>query len=146
MPRPRRTSAVAALLACLTVVAVAASPAGAARNATKKEAAAIATAVFSSPMGKGDPQFRRQYRAVRPRVSTLSRHWAKVDVVARPRYAGRLQGGYAIAVHPAGESAWVVVDFGTADVGCGIAPDAVIADLLGVKTVAAVCPPGQGIG
>lgn len=145
MSRTRTTSAVAALLTCLLAAALAAVPAHAARNATRREATALAKAVFASPMGKGDKQFRQQYRTRGARISTVSRSWAKVDVVARPRYASRLQGGYAIAVRPAGGSAWVVVDFGTADVGCGIAPNSVIADLLGVKTVAPVCPTGTGV-
>lgn len=142
MSRHRWTlAAAAALLACL----LASSTASAARNATRQERTALAKAVFASPMGRGDPQFKRQYETRGARVSTVSRYWAKVLIVARPRYVSRLQGGYAIAVRPAGGSAWVLVDFGTADVGCGIAPNSVLADLLGVKTIAAVCPPGQGV-
>lgn len=144
MSRTRTTSAVAALIACLLAAALAAVPASAARTATRGEAAALAKAVFASPMAKGDKQFRQQYRTTGARVSTVSKNWAKVDVVARPRYASRLQGGYAVAVRPAGGKAWVVVDFGTAYVGCGFAPNSVVADLLGVKTIATVCPSGHG--
>jgi hypothetical protein len=39
----------------------------------------------------------------------------------------------------------VVVDLGTAEVGCGIAPNAVLADLLGLKAGESPCPPGEGI-
>lgn len=143
MSRRRWTLAAAVALLALLLSGATAS---ASRPATGREAAQLAKAVFASPAGKGDPQFKRQYRTTGARVSSLSRAWGKVDIVPRPRYARSLQGGYAIAVRPAGGSAWVVVDFGTADVGCGIAPNSVIADLLGVKTIAAICPPGQGIG
>jgi hypothetical protein len=37
----------------------------------------------------------------------------------------------------------VVVDLGSAEVGCGIAPNKVLADLFSTKTP---CPPGAGIG
>ena len=50
-----------------------------------------------------------------------------------------------LAVKLAGKSTWVVVDAGTAEVGCGIAPDPVLADLLGLKAGEQPCAPGEGI-
>ena len=44
-------------------------------------------------------------------------------------------------VNLAGTRTWVVVDLGSAQVGCGIVPTAVISDLLGGD---AGCPPGSG--
>jgi hypothetical protein len=48
--------------------------------------------------------------------------------------------GLTEAIH---SSRGVVVDLGTAQVGCGIAPDQVLADLFKTKQP---CPPGEGIG
>lgn len=134
-------TAAVALLACLLATA----PAGAARKATRAQTAALAKAVFSSPLGGGDPDFKARYRVIDAKISTVSRSWATATVAPKPRWAMSLQGGYVIAVQPAGTKSWVVVDFGSADVGCGIAPNSVIADLLGIKTIASVCPPGTGV-
>jgi hypothetical protein len=142
MSRTRWTIAAAvALLACLLT----ALPASAARRANKQQTAALAKAVFQSPLGTGDKSFAQRFHITGAKISTVSRSWATANVVPKPRYAMSLQGGYMIAVQPAGTKSWVVVDFGSADVGCGIAPDSVIADLLGIKRVADACPPGQGI-
>lgn len=142
MSRTRWTlAATVALLACLLT----ALPANAARKATKQEAAALTKAVFASPFDGGDKDFAKKFRVTAPKVSTVSRYWATANVVPTPRYARSLQGGYMIAIQPAGGKSWVVVDFGTADVGCGIAPNSVIADLLGIKTIKSVCPTGTGV-
>jgi hypothetical protein len=142
MSRTRSTLAAAAvLLACL----LAAAPAGAARKATRAQTAALAKAVFASPVGGGDAGFKARFRVTDAKISTISRSWATATVAPKPRWQDSLQGGYAIAVQPAGTKQWVVVDFGTALVGCGIAPNSVIADLLGIKTIKTVCPPGEGV-
>lgn len=142
MSRSRWTIAAAiALLACLLT----ALPASAARKATRSETAALSKAVFQSPLGGGDPDFAARFRVTGAKVSTVSKAWATANVVPKPRYARSLQGGYVIAVQPAGTKSWVVVDFGSADVGCGIAPTPVIADLLNVKPAKNACPPGSGV-
>lgn len=141
MPRHRRTIAAAvALLAAFLVAA----PAHAAKKATPQQTAALTRAIFSSPVGGIDKDVQK-FRVTGAKVSTVSRSWATATVAPRKRYARSLQGGYVIAVQPAGTRQWVVVDVGTAMVGCGIAPNSVIADLLGVQNVAAVCPDGEGV-
>lgn len=142
MARTRWTLAAVTLLAGLLLVT---APAGAAKKATRQQTAALTRAVFSSPLGGGDPQFAKQYRVIDAKVSTVSRSWATATVAPKPRFARSLQGGYVIAVQPAGTKSWVVVDFGSADVGCGIAPNSVIADLLGIKPIKNVCPTGTGV-
>lgn len=143
MSRSRWT--VAAAVALLSALLVAA-PANAARPATAKETAALTKAVFTSPVGGVDRVAHKKFRVTGAKVSTISNSWATATVTPRKRYAASLQGSYVIAVQPAGTRTWVVVDVGTAFVGCGIAPDSVVADLLGVKTVASVCPKGEGVG
>jgi hypothetical protein len=142
MSRTRLAIAAAiALLACLLT----ALPANAARKATKQQTAALSKAVFQSPLGGGDPSFAKRFHITGAKISTVSRSWATANVVPKPRWQDSLQGGYMIAIQPAGTKTWVVVDFGSADVGCGIAPTSVIADLLNVKPIKNACPTGTGV-
>lgn len=119
-----------------------AAPALAARRATPAQARAVARALRSTSLGGADRVSKRWYRVTGVRISSLSSSWA----IARqtPTTAGhdRFQPAYAILIRPQGARSWTVVSLGTAMVGCGAAPDAVLADLLGVK---APCPPGEGI-
>jgi hypothetical protein len=84
-----------------------------------------------------------KYRVTGQRVSTVSKHWAIAQLVATPASRATFQNATVLAIRPAGTNGWVVVDVGTAEVGCGIAPNKVLADLFKTKTP---CPPGQGIG
>jgi hypothetical protein len=49
--------------------------------------------------------------------------------VATSAFKSKFQNAFVVAVKLAGTSRWVVVDLGTAQVGCGIAPNKVLADL-----------------
>jgi hypothetical protein len=135
-----RVLALAAVV--LTAVLVAASPAGASRSATRHERAAITRAVQTSAVGGIKQVPKSHYKVTGIRVSTVSRSWAKANMVARPGFVGTFQNAEVVAVRLSGTSRWVVVDVGTADVGCGIAPNKVLADLFHVKTP---CPSGEGI-
>jgi hypothetical protein len=126
----------------LTAVLVAASPAGAARGATKRERTAITRSVQTSAVGGIKQVPKSHYRVTGIRVSTVSHSWAKANMVARPGFVGSFQNAEVIAVRLSGTSRWIVVDVGTSDVGCGIAPDKVLADLFNVRTP---CPSGEGI-
>ena len=86
---------------------------------------------------------KSHYRLTGERVSSVSSSWAKADVVARPGFQSTFQNATVVAVRLAGTGQWVVVDLGSAQVGCGIAPNKVLADLFSTKTP---CPPGTGIG
>ena len=48
-----------------------------------------------------------------------------------------------ILVKSGGASSWTAVDVGTPEVGCAIAPNAVLQDLYGMS--GDVCPPGSGV-
>ncbi len=124
---------------------VTAAPAAASRKATAKQAAALTRAVHTSTVGGLNIVSTSKYRVTGARVSTVSKSWATAQLVATPKARATFQNAYVIAVQPAGTAQWVVLDGGTAEVGCGIAPDRVIADLLGIKDVANACPKGEGI-
>jgi hypothetical protein len=50
-------------------------------------------------------------------------------LVATSAFKSKFQNAFVVAVKLAGTSRWVVVDLGSAEVGCGIAPNKVLADL-----------------
>jgi hypothetical protein len=121
---------------------MAAAPATASRNATKGERAALTRAVHTSAVGGIRKVPKSHYTVKGFKVSTVSRYWATANMIARPKFVGTFQNAQVVAVRLAGTGRWVVVDVGTSDVGCGIAPTSVLADLFNTKTP---CPSGQGI-
>jgi hypothetical protein len=133
-----RTVLLVAALAAL----MAAAPATASRNATEGERAALTRAVHTSAVGGIRKVPKSHYTVKGFKVSTVSRYWATANMIARPKFVGTFQNAQVVAVRLAGTGRWVVVDVGTSDVGCGIAPTSVLADLFNTKTP---CPSGQGI-
>jgi hypothetical protein len=148
MMRFRSRSALAAGLSIALAVPVAlaiAVPAGASRKASAQQRRALTAAVQRTPVAGLNKIPKSNYRVTGQRISTVSRNWAIAYTKPASAHETTFQPGYVIAVEPAGTRAWVVVDAGSSMVGCGIAPTAVIADLLGVKKGQA-CPAGTGSG
>ena len=137
----RRIRARFALIGVLALAAatVDATPAGASRAAGSNVRTALTSAVHESHVAGLNTIPQSHYRVADPRVSTVSRNWASARVVAKPAFRTTFQSAIVVAVKLAGTNRWVVVDLGTADVGCGIAPDKVLADLFKTKTP---CPSG----
>jgi hypothetical protein len=147
-PRMRRTSPAAiALLAATALLAVLAfsGSALASKSATPAQLKALTRAIHATPVAGINTIPANRYRVSRARISTVSTSWASAWVEPTKRFQATLQGIEVVAVKLAGKSAWVVVDAGTAEVGCGIAPDPVLADLLGLKAGEQPCAPGEGI-
>jgi len=86
-----------------------------------------------------------RYTVTNVRISTVSKAWAMASLVPTKAYRNKFQAATAVAVKPAGTREWVIVDLGTAEVGCGIAPNPVLTDLLGLKGGEVPCPTGTGI-
>lgn len=131
----------------LAVVAVAvsmifAAPAAASRAPTAKQRRALTSAVYDSSVAGLNRIPQSHYRVTGQRVSSVGSSWAKVQLVARHGFESSFQSATAVAVRLAGTSQWVVVDLGSSEVGCAIAPDKVLSDLFKTKTP---CPSG-GIG
>ena len=141
MPKARFRAASVAALVIAAAMALA-TPAGASRAANAKERRALANAVHVSPVGGIDTVPRSHYRVTGQRVSTVSTSWAIARLSATPAFRTTFQDAIVLAIRPAGTNGWVVVDLGTAEVGCGIAPNKVLADLFKTKHP---CPPGQGL-
>jgi hypothetical protein len=135
-------AAVAALALALAVPVALAS-----RSATRSETRAITRAVETSPVADVDRIPTNRYRVGGIKVTTLpSRRlgaWAIASIIPVGRFKNTMQGADVILVKPAGTNDWTAVDVGTAEVGCGIAPDAVLKDLY--HSSGDVCPPGQGV-
>jgi hypothetical protein len=129
----------AALAAAVLVAGVAAVPASAAKAPTAAQKAAITRAVKTTPVGGVNQTPKAWYRVDRIKISSVSKNWAIAWQTATKAGRGKFQPAYFILVNPAGTKGWMVVDVGTALVGCGIAPNAVVKDLIGA------CPPGEGV-
>jgi len=132
-----------AAAACVAACGAIAGPAVAAKHPTANQTRAIDRAVRGSVELDGIPTNR--YRIVGERVSTTSRYWAYAQVRPRARFQDTMDGADVLLVRPADSRRWVAVDFGTALVGCGLAPESVIADLRGVS-ISQACPPEERIG
>jgi hypothetical protein len=133
---------IALLCALVLTAALLAAPALASKRATHAQARAVAKAVRTTSLGGANKVDRRWYRVTGVRISSLSPSWAIAHQRATRAGRGRFQPAYFILIQPQGARSWTVVSLGTALVGCGAAPDSVLADLLGVKRA---CPPGEGI-
>ena len=126
-------------LLALAVMATYVVPAEASRAANAKERSALTAAVHATRVAGLNTVPRSHYRVTGQRVSTVSRNWASARLVATPAARSTFQNAIVVAVKPAGTNQWVVVDLGSADVGCGIAPNKVLADLFKTTTP---CPSG----
>lgn len=131
----------------LALVAVAgcmilAAPAVASRAPTARQRSALTSAVYGSTVAGINQVPQSHYRVTGQRISSVSGSWAKAQLVARQGFQSSFQSASVVAVRPAGTSRWVVVDLGSSEVGCGIAPNKVLSDLFKVKNP---CPSG-GIG
>lgn len=144
-PRMRRTSPAAiALLAASAVLAFSGS-ALASKSATPAQIKALTRAIHATPVAGINTIPANRYRVSRAKISTVSTSWASAWVEPTKRFQATLQSIEVVAVRLAGKSTWVVVDAGTAEVGCGVAPNSVLADLLGLKAGEQPCAPGEGI-
>jgi hypothetical protein len=123
----RKSIVMAVLIVTALVALVVAVSANESRKATTRERAAITRAVHSAAVGGINKVPRNQYKVTRQKVSTVSRYWALADMIARPKYVNSFQNASVLLIRLAGTGRWTVVDVGTADVGCGIAPTAVLA-------------------
>jgi len=137
---PLRSLTLSAAVAVLAAGTLAA-PALAAKPATKAQKAAITRAIHRSPVAGIKQVPQSKYRVTRVKISTRSSSWAVAWQVATKAARGTFQDAYVVLVRLGGTNTWVVVDAGTALVGCSIAPDSVVRDLTGFR-----CPPGEGVG
>jgi hypothetical protein len=147
--KPRRVVLGPAIVVGLGVVMLAGagvngSPAASGgRPATAAEARAIVTAYRSSPLGEVNRVPRANYRFVGIRVSKLARSWATARQVPTPAAGATFQPAYGVLVRvattPRGAGPWVLVDVGSSEVGCAVAPKRVLADLR------LSCAPGTGL-
>lgn len=136
-----RTHLLALVLAGAALSIVFVASAEASRAPTRSQQSALTSAVHASSVGGLNRVPQRAYRVTGVRISSVSSSWAMADLTATRAYRSTFQNASVIAVKLAGTRRWVVVDLGSAQVGCGIAPDKVLADLFQTKDP---CPPGTG--
>ncbi len=132
------------VLAVIAGFGLSASPPGSGgRAANAAEARAITTAYRSSPLGDVNQVPRANYRIVGIRVSRLAPTWATARQVPTAAGEATFQPAYGVLVRLArtrgAPGPWVLVDVGSSEVGCKVAPRRVLTDLrLG-------CPDGTGL-
>jgi hypothetical protein len=143
--RMRRTSPAAIALLTATAVLAFSGSALASKSATSAQLKALTRAIRATPVAGINTIPTNRYQVSRAKISTVSTSWASAWVEPTKRFQATLQGIEVVAVRLAGKSTWVVVDAGTAEVGCGVAPNSVLADLLGLKAGEQPCAPGEGI-
>jgi hypothetical protein len=133
-----RTRSLAAIGTLAVVAAVWAPAAQAAKPATSAQLSAITKAVHTSTVGGIQSVPRSHYTVTKAKISTVSSGWATADITPTKAAQATLQSAYAFFIQPAGTKSWVLVDLGSAEVGCGLAPNNVINDLVG-KGASAAC-------
>ena len=141
----RKTTLSVLVLIAASALAAGATQALASKRATRSQTSTLTRAVRSTPVAGVNRVPAKRYAVTNVRISTVSPAWAMASLT--PTRAGRnnFQPAKALAVKLSGTGRWVVVDVGSAEVGCGIAPNAVLADLLGLRSGESPCPPGEGI-
>lgn len=120
---------------------IAATPALAAPKANKATAsqlAAMALAVQNSPVANMNQVSTANYTVRNGLIYAGSSFWGKVSLIGK---GSSFQSATAVLVRPDGGSAWTVVDVGSADVGCWVAPVGVAAAF---KLGGATCGIGDG--
>lgn len=122
MPKIHRSTTLALTGTALTALAVAASAVGASAQTTADPSAQITTAVTTSPATAG--------------VAATDYTVSDIAVVGNTWASAQLEPAVGAEVDPAtavlqfSDGAWQVVDLGTAQVGCGIVPADVEAELV----------------
>jgi hypothetical protein len=119
---PRRLQRAVGTTAVLVTALVVAAPALAARAPSSNERAQISAAVYRSPLTSALPD--SSYRVGGIRISTRG-PWARARVIPR---RPTVQGAVGVLRRTA-RRGWRLRQIGSADVGCGIAPVAVLRDL-----------------
>jgi hypothetical protein len=141
----RHARPVAIALAITVFALLPSASALASKSATPSQTRALTRAIRTTAVAGIDKIPTNRYRVSRVRISTVSKAWATASLLPTKLSKDTFQSSYVVAVNLAGTSSWAVVDVGSAEVGCGVAPDSVLADLLGLKAGEQPCPPGEGI-
>jgi hypothetical protein len=127
--RTFRSRVVPLALIGATLLLIVVASAGARRAPSNQARTALIAAVHRSSVGGLNKIPRSHYRVTDIQISSVSHSWASAQLVAAAAYRSSFQNVMIVAVQPAGTSRWVVVDLGSAQVGCGIAPNKVLQDL-----------------
>lgn len=136
--RSVRIRSLAALGSLVAAAAVCAPSAEAAKSASAAQLSAITKAMQTSPVAGLKTVPRSHYKVTGAKVSTVNPNWATASLTPTKASQKTLQGGYAILALLAGTKSWVVLDFGSAEVGCGYVAANVLNDLIG-KGASSAC-------
>jgi hypothetical protein len=105
--------------------------ADAARSPTAAQRSAITKAVQTASVAGLNTLPRSHYKVTGVKISTVNPNWAVADLTPVGVAKTTLQSGYGVLVLLAGTKTWVLLDFGSAGVGCGYLSSRVLNDLVG---------------
>lgn len=123
-----RMAAVTAIAALAGVAAVA-TTAGAAKEHARAPKPAERTGITAATRTAIPAADRGKFQVTGIRVSSRSSYWAKAVISPRPAYRTQFDAAYVILVRSAASGKWTLLDLGTSQVGCAIAPISVLNDL-----------------
>ena len=123
MKRPFLTALVGAVALGATVApAVGASVV----NATASQKAAITTAIQTTSVAGLNQVPQANYTVGKTVLYAGSKYWARASIVATSAAKATFQGSIAVLARSGGTNTWTVLDIGTSEVGCRVAPVGVV--------------------
>ena len=123
MKRPFLTALVGAVALGATVApAVGASVV----NATASQKAAITTAIQTTSVAGLNQVPQANYTVGKTVLYAGSKYWARASIVPTPAAKATFQGSIAVLARSGGTNTWTVLDIGTSEVGCRVAPVGVV--------------------
>ena len=123
MKRPFLTALVGAVVLGATVApAVGASVV----NATASQKAAITTAIQTTSVAGLNQVPQANYTVGKTVLYAGSKYWARASIVPTSAAKATFQGSIAVLARSGGTNTWTVLDIGTSEVGCRVAPVGVV--------------------
>ena len=123
MKRPFLTALVGAVALGATVApAVGASVV----NATASQKAAITTAIQTTSVAGLNQVPQANYTVGKTVLYAGSKYWARASIVPTSAAKATFQGSIAVLARSGGTNTWTVLDIGTSEVGCRVAPVGVV--------------------
>jgi hypothetical protein len=118
----KRTSLTALVGAVALGAAVAPAMGASVVNATAAQKTAITAAIHSTSVAGLNQVPQANYTVGKTVVYAGSKYWARASINATAASRKTFQSSIAVLARAAGTNTWTVLDIGTAEVGCAVAP------------------------
>jgi len=118
----KRTSLTALVGAVVLGAAVAPAMGASVVNATAAQKSAITAAIHSTSVAGLNQVPQANYTVGKTVVYAGSKYWARASINATAASRTTFQSSIAVLARAAGTNTWTVLDIGTSEVGCAVAP------------------------